>query len=67
MYEIVVPTATRVIHYINTHGYLPSGARFLQFGLNIHLCPCFVCTSSEGSGETVKMMELYELRNRTVI
>ena len=57
----------RIIRYINMHIKLSSGDIVLQIGLNLHLCPYFVCTSSEGSGETVRMIELYELRNRTAI
>ena len=39
------------------------GARVLEFGLNLY----FVYTSSEGSGETARIMELHKLRNRTAI
>ena len=45
------------------HVHLSSGSGVYQFGLN----PYFVYTSSDGSGVTAQMMELYELRNRTAI
>ena len=34
------------------HAQLPSGARGLNFGLNLPLLKYFVYMSSEGSGET---------------
>ena len=33
------------------HGQLPSGARCLNFGLNLYLHSFYVCESSEGPGD----------------
>ena len=37
---------------------LTSGLEGLNFDLNLHLCPYFVCVSSEGSGKTVHLHKL---------
>ena len=35
---------------LNMYAQLSSGARSLNFGQRLHLCPYIVCESSEGSG-----------------
>ena len=45
---------------------LSSGARGIHFGKSLHPYPCFVCASSEGSGESAHMHSLLAYAISTV-
>ena len=44
-----------IMHSLNMHEQLSSGARGLEFGLLFYLCPYFISASCEGSGKTAHL------------
>ena len=58
--RIFYPTLTLMIdsYIINAHAYIFSEARGLDFGLSLHLLPCFIYVSSKGFDESALMKKV---------
>ena len=52
IHEIMILIADMLSHSLNLHMQQFSGARGLNFGLGLQLCPYYMCESSEGSSKT---------------
>ena len=53
VHEILALIACVQTLLINAHADISSNVRGLDFGLSLHLHPCFMYASSKGSGESL--------------
>ena len=58
-HEILVLAAYAEKPPSNTHAYISSGAKGLNFGLSLHLHPYFVYASSKSSSESAHFVQAH--------